>query len=478
MAQHLPDKKVLLIAFIYPPLGGPGVQRTLKFTKYLPEFGWQPYVVCGDDPQAFGDGLDPGLLSEIPPQVKIYRRPFVSPYGLRKRVLKLLRMQPQEVLIEQTSAMADDNPTALMPVEGSKRSILRGIGRVFAPLEIPAIDGGLYWSLAILPLCLKIIRREKIHLIYTSSFPYSDHLAGWILKRLTGKPWVADFRDPWTQNPLFINTGWRRKIDEWLERCVLNNAERVICVTPTFTDGLQRLAPRRQAPRFITVENGFDPQDMVVSNQQSAVSDQPSGNSVHRSAVSRLEGVVELAHVGRLYKGMAIPLFEALEELGESGARLCIRFVGEFAKEEAKWLANHHLSARIEVQPRIPHDQAVAVMRAADVLLLLFTDGPEWQGHYPGKLFEYMASGRPILLIGSEGEAAKLIRESGTGCTIQGKDSKTIVEVLRMLATDPESFRERYYHLKPEVINRYERRALTQRLAEIFDRLVNPIYTP
>lgn len=450
------QKKILMIAFIYPPLGGSGVQRSLKFTKYLPQFGWQPYVVCSDEADVFQAGWDDSLLAEVPAQARVWRRSFVHPLGLRRRVQKRFGVAARSLATAGSTGQEPRDKSVGGGGEPLSLRTLRALTAPLAPIEFPPVDAALYWALAILPGCLRRIRREKIDLIFSTSFPYSDHVTGYCLKKLTGLPWVADFRDPWTQNASARNAGWRFQVDGWTERRVLHTADRIIGVTPAYTEGLRRLAPERAATDFVTIENGYDGVDFMGGSAD-------EGRSTPE--------VIELAHVGKLYNGTALPLLKALERLGEAGDRLRVRFIGGLAEAEAAWLAEHPLSVELRIEGRIPHEQAVRYMRDADALLLLIGEGQAWMGHYPGKLFEYMASGKPILLIGPEGEAAGLVRRSGTGCTVRADDEAAILEALRLLIEQPEEFRRRYHQPRREVIAAYERRALAHRLAEVFDEL-------
>lgn len=487
-----------MIAYIYPPLGGSGVQRTLKFSKYLPELGWQPYVVCGDDGQAFGDGLDPSLAAEIPASVQVWRRRWVNPLGLRRWVQGKLGMET-----------ANPGPASGEAAAGSgerprgRRRLWQMLTAPLGPFEFPTVDAALYWALAIVPGCLRLIRREKIDLIYSTSFPYSDHVTGYLLKKLSGKPWVADFRDPWTQNASARNTGWRYRVDQWVEGRVLRTADRVIGVTPSYTADLRRLAQGRAAEDFVTIENGYDGADFPCAQSsagQVAEADFPrTQGSAGQVAEADLPGVkdtagkvaeadfveiasqkppamtggrVRLAHVGFVYDGTALPFLRAVEALGEAGARLQVRFVGGLGATEQDWLAGRRLAAEVKAEPRRPHQEALQVMREADFLLLILGTEAGWQGNYPGKLFEYLASGRPILFIGPEGETAQLIRRSGTGCFVDAKDEVGVVNRLKALSLGAERFRQAHYHPRAEVIGGYERRALARKLAGVFSGLI------
>jgi glycosyltransferase involved in cell wall biosynthesis len=464
-------RKVLMIAFIYSPLGGSGVQRTLKFSKYLPKCGWQPYIVCSDEPDVFDTGLDSSLLAEIPVEARVWRRRFINPLGFRRRVQKLLGVKPRgEIASQRALAMTGEevaSQRALVMTEmRGLRNVFHTLAGLLAPFEFPPVDAALYWAFAILPGCLRLISREKIDLIFTTSFPYSDHVAGYLLKKLTGKPWVADFRDPWTQNASARNSGWRYRVDQWVEQRILQTADRVIGVTPTYTADLHRLASLRSPEDFVTIENGYDAADY---SQEITL---PKSLAKTEAEHNRKPGQrVRLAHVGRLYDGTALPFFQALEAIGESAARMQVRFIGGLAPQEQTWLENHPLAAYIQVEPRRSHSEAVQAMQEVDVLLLFVIGGFPKSGHLPGKLFEYLASGTPVLLVGPEGDAADLLQRSGVGCFAPSSDIDGLVKVLSLLAAQPEQFRERYYQPRTQAIANYERRALMQKLAAMFDTL-------
>jgi glycosyltransferase involved in cell wall biosynthesis len=467
-------KKVLMIAWIFPPLGGSGVQRTLKFSKYLPGLGWKPYIVCSDDPQVFGDGLDASLLTEIPEEAVIWRKPFISPLGFRRKVQKTLRIASKNEFLQprweenttsthsnmtnKTEIVKNGSQTADpgLPQKHFLKRIFAVISIPLAPFEFPPVDAAVYWSLSILPGCLKIIRSEKINLIYSTSFPYSDHLAGYLLKRLTGLPWVADFRDPWTENASARNQGWRFHIDQWVEKKVLLSADRILCVTPKYTQGLRRLAPSRPPQTFLTIENGFDPMDFPAKPAKSQKSSRP----------------LVLAHVGYLYDGTAISFLNALHLLGESARELAVRFIGGLASREKTWLESHSVSAPIEILPRQTHREAIHAMQQADLLLLFIGAGPDWIGNYPGKIFEYMASGTPILLIGPQGDSARLLERSGTGKWLPAENSASIASFLKLMILNPEETLNSFFHPMLDVVAEYTRQNLTKRLADLFGELV------
>jgi len=467
-------KKVLIIAYIFPPIGGSGVQRTAKFVKYLPHFGWEPIVVCGDDGHVFGDDLDYTLLDDVPDDIRVYRRPFLSAYGLRRWAKHKLGFsqngQPSTSLSQQAQLTAPIEFRAEVSKKTKKplgRRILGATAKIAEPFEKPFIDAAAYWALSIVPLCRKLIAEHSVDVIFSTSFPYSDHLTGLLVKRLTGKPWVADFRDPWSLNACFRHTGFRRRVDLFVEKQVLHQADKVIAVTPPYTQDLRDLVENRNPADFVTITNGYDETDF-----QSLVAQGASTSIPWRE---HGEKKITIAHVGYVFPGSAIPFLSALAQLDEDVARrLRVVFIGGLAVPDMQWLQDHPLPIELQFTARISHAEAIRAMQAADAVLLFIGDGPAWLGHYPGKLFEYMRSGTPIIVSGPTAAAAQLVQESGTGCTVPANDIDTTTEILRLLATEPATFQAKYYTSNQE-LSRFERQTLTHQLALLFDKLVSGV---
>jgi glycosyltransferase involved in cell wall biosynthesis len=455
-------RSVLMIAYVFPPLGGSGVQRTAKFVKYLPRQGWRPLVVCGDNPLVFAGSLDETLLAEVPPEVRVWRRRFITPWGWRGPIKRLFGIPGMPFLPAYMRVQPAAAPKRSVRERASLNAglaVLRTLAVPLGPFERPPIDMAIYWAMSIVSLCRQIIREQQVDAIYSTAPTWSAHLAAWYLKRATGLPWVADCRDPWTRSFYYPGNGWRQGVDKRAERGIMRAADRVIGVTPSETQGLRELAPGRQASDFLTIENGYDPSDLHEG---------PDARAAQRA---REPGRVVLAHVGKPYDGTLLPFLRALEQLGAAGARLTVRFVGGIAQQEEAWLAEHRITPKVEVAQRVAHAAAVAEMQMADALLLPIGDGPSWKAHLPGRLFEHMASGTPILLVGQEGEASDLVRASGTGWVVPAGDQEGLVSALGLLAAAPDEFRARCYRPDREVIARYQRPALTSRLAAVLDEV-------
>jgi glycosyltransferase involved in cell wall biosynthesis len=220
-------RRVLLVAYYFPPLGGAGVQRSLKFAKYLPELGWQPTVLTCSTGMRYTQ--DPSLTADIPAGLQVERASVLEPWR------PLLRSHRLTLFLNRWLSLPD-----------------RQIG--WFPL---AYRKGLKW-----------LRGGFFSAIYTTAAPYTAHLLGLRLKRATGLPWIADFRDEWTQNPSLPNPSplYRRLNKTW-ERQVLTEADRVLSVSEPITEGLQKLVEPTQRGKFHTLTNGYDPADFPAQSE-------------------------------------------------------------------------------------------------------------------------------------------------------------------------------------------------------------------
>lgn len=457
-------KRVLFIAYYFPPIGGSGTQRPAKFVKYLPELGWQPYVISTDRPYGDGsEGRDETLLADIPAGVQVWRVPTPQPQPVQ-RLARLAGWQPRQAAATVGSITAHaDNPevtAASLPLATRLRRAL------LAPLYLvqdPPVDPALYWALRIVPVARRSIQQEQIDVVLTTVPPWSALLTGALLRRLTGRPWVADFRDPWTENEFtYTPTPRRRRFDELLERRLLDRADAVVSVTPPWLEGLRRKTRKADKP-FVLIPNGWDRDDFPDLAAVQAGLPPPV----------TADGRIVLLHPGSAYQGEPLPLLAALDLLAAEGValdRLCFHFIGYVHPEDRQAIAASPHAHLFRLDPqRVPHDQALQLMREAHVLLLL-RKGP---GASSGKVFEYMMAGRPVLTIGSEtGVAADMVRRCGIGCIVDPNDPERLAQVLRLITLDYEGFVAEYSHLNWEVINQYDRRMLTKQLAEISARVM------
>jgi len=462
-------KKVLMITYLFPPIGGSAVHRNLGFVKHLQKFNWTPIVISGDEASAYGIGYDHTLVSEIPPQTKIFRVSFKSAYKLRN-ILKeklgfvitkrRLSKSGDQLLVTDVDHNEDLEPRSTnKPVF---RKIFGILGKVLEPIEKPFIDAGLYWALSIIPKSFNIIREEKVDLIYSQSFPYSDHVPGYILHLITGLPWVVDFHDPWSRNATFKHSGIRRKIDVFVEKMILKSATKVVACTPPYTRDFNYIVPHRDSVDFITIETGFDPKDfdkLANSNYEQKIPWTAEDNKV------------TLAHVGNVFPYSAIPFLQAIAKLEkEYPDNFRVVFIGGLALPDAKWLKQNPVPIEIVLTERLTLMQAAQAMKSADAVLLLVAQGTDWLGHYPAKTYDYLQSGSPIFYSGPDGTCADLIRKTGTGCIGIASNPIITKELLNELITDPGLFQKKYFKPNESEISKYNRIALTKKLSQVFNQ--------
>lgn len=399
-------KKVLLITAYFPPVGGGGVMRALKMANYLGEFGCDLWVLS--KVPRHNDILDPSLLAEVPPSVRVVRTRDVDPYRW------LYRLRPPVGAGVQAAETVTRPPLL-------KRAGTAALGHLnplaLKLLQYTAIPDGFYWwARAAVPLGEKIIRREGIEVIFSTSHPYSVHLLGYWLKKRTGALWIADFRDPWTQNIHRSGIPWRERIEERMERRVMATADAVTTVTPSFAAGF-RAKYGNAIKRLEVIYNGFDPADYVD------ITPFPH------------EGRFTAAYTGLLYpKRSPRVLLEAVGELIAEGKvrrdEIVLRFAGRFATdtlgETRACIARLGLGNAVEIMGELEHRRALEILKGADLLLLIGDTAPEAGAYIPGKLFEYIAVRRPILALVMPGEASRIVEKHGLGRVVHPLDREGI----------------------------------------------------
>lgn len=420
-------RKVLLILYYWPPAGGPGVQRWLYFVRYLREFGVEPVLYLPEKPHY--PLQDAALEALVPEGLTVYRSRFWEPYGLAGMLGRKKTRRISSGIIHRK------NPTIL------ERALLWIRGNLFIP------DARKFWVKTALRELPAILSREGIDTVVTSGPPHSLHLIGLGLKEQLPIRWVADFRDPWTEIGYFgaLMPGKRAlRLHKALESKVLTSADRIVT-----TSRITRESFEAQTNRPISVvTNGFD--------GSAGDGRQPGGEFV-------------LAHIGSLLSDRnPEPLWNALKNLKAQdagfGQHLRLELTGLVSDEIVESLRKRGLWEHTLVRPYVPHHQAVALQRQAQVLLLVEIDAPYTRGILPGKLFEYMAAARPVLAIGPEGwEAAGLVSESGCGKGFTYADQAAIEE--QVLAWY-QAYKGGTLHQNPSGAQPYQRRKLAEKLVK------------
>lgn len=431
--KGLPVKRLLMIAYYFPPIGGSGSIRSLKFARYLPQFGWKPYILSVRSSQA--EPYDANLLKELPEAVPVVRTGHLDPETVRRgtllgwRILWKARLRRLAYYLQ---------PYKVMPW-----------------FMIPDDKAG--WLLPAYRVARQIIVQEQINVVFTTSLPVTSHLVGLWLKRTTGVSWAADFRDEWTQNPfLTYPTRWHRRINESLERHVLLEADAVIATTEPMTAGLLSLVPDAVPGKFNTIMNGYDEEDFTTIRLQP------------KSRTERFE----IAYVGMLYgPRTARHLLSAMSCLIEEGllhpSLVRLRIVGKAWTDE---LEPYRGAAWIELVDHVSHKHALEVMHEADLLVLLVN--PESGPAVPAKLFEYMAAQRPVLALASEtAVAAQIIRKTGAGMVVPPEDVAAIRSALLEFYRLHEQ-EQQWPVPNIEIVRQYDRKQQAGKLANLLNSLV------
>ena len=433
--------KVLVIVHDFPPLGGGGVMRTLKFVKYLPEFGWQPIVFTVDAKYYQPDLLDYTLLEELPAFIKIYRTPSLRKAAEQKASLP-------------ASATRGKNP---------RRGRLYKAGRwLVGGLRMDDFPG-LRWLPYAWAGARKVIEREHVDLIFTTSPPHDVHLIGMILSQMYRLPQVADFRDGWMGTAMFVSPHpLRRWFDKACEKGVISNAMKIICATAPIANNFAQRYPRARN-KIETLYNGFDPADFAP----------------HSSALKD-KNIFCLAYVGSLGLSHRNPEFflQAVRSLASSDssfAQKCrIRFVGPVRDYDLHgMIKDYGLSALCSVLGTVPHTLAVQFMEQADVLLLLLNYKQKFgdESILTGKFCEYIGARKPILAMVQEGIAADFVRQYNLGIVVAPEDVPGIEQALRELF-----YRWQNNTLRSpdasELRELFNRRRSTEKLAGVFNEAV------
>jgi glycosyltransferase involved in cell wall biosynthesis len=436
-------KTVLVVAYHFPPGGGPGVQRVLKHITYLRDFGWKPVVLTVENGEF--PARDESLLKKIPRDVVVERAPIVEPYTMYRKFMG--RKGAVDVNVNKSSTER----------KGFKEGVSEFIRATFF---IP--DARIGWLLSATKLGRQMIAQHNVQAIYTSSPPYTCALIGKALKRKTHLPWIAGFRDPWTG---FLTTPDRwlipDLIDKRLERSVFTEADAVECAWQgIIEDAIQKL-PELDRRKFHHIPNGFDSSDFPVVEP-------------------RKNDVFTITYTGSMY-GRRNPLtflqaLEVLERRGELKASdIRLLFIGRFGDEVENMLRSTSFASSIETVAYIPHQESIAALMRSDVSLLIVDQAKESAEIVPGKVYEYLGVGKPVLALAPADSAIqKLIDRSHAGRCVPQEDVEAIaVAILEFYRswhsglplTQPDT----------EFISSFERRESAKQLAHILDGLTGGV---
>lgn len=414
-------KKVLIVANSFPPMGGAGVQRSVKFVKHLRKFDYEPVVLTRKMEKI--EVRDETFLKDIPKGVKVFRTKAFEPTELT--------------------------------------GVLRIPGKVINKFLIP--DGRRLWAESSKKTAVELMKKENIDYIYTTSAPYSSHLLGLYVKRqMPEVKWIVDFRDEWTNNPYTLDnpySAWRTKKEKKMEHAVLTEADALITNTPVMRDNFLKNHGIK-GDNFYVIPNGYDEEDFAGYDKKPVVNDK-----------------FTMVYTGALY-GRRKPdtFFEALRQLVKEneidGNKVHVKLFGNYYKDRLqKVIDDFDVTDQIEIVGYVPHDVCIKEQMGSDALVLIEGTGRGAEAFYTGKIFEYMNTGRPVLaMLPEKGVAADLVRESNIGIVADTDNVEQIKANIKQYYVAWEKG-ELTFEPKQEVVERYERKRLTEKLAEVFNSL-------
>ncbi len=428
-------KKVLFITYYWPPSGGSGVQRPLKFVKYLQSFGWQPIVYTvenGEFPET-----DFSLLNEIPENITVLKKSIFEPFSFYKWF---------------TGKKKDFKLVAGYVNQKKSTSFLEKIAMwIRSNIFIP--DARMFWIKPSIHYIDKWLKTNKVDAIITTGPPHSVLLIGLGIKQKHKLPWLVDFRDPWTEIDFYKDlnlTKFADKEHKKLEIQVLQLADKVVCVSPDWGQGLARIGNRQ----INYISNGFDEQD------------------IHAEILVNLDPKFSIVHIGMMGKSRNHEVFwQAISELiieNESFEKdVEIKLYGKCDVSVAQSIASNQLENYAKIFDYVPHNEIVYIQKSAQVLYLSVNETANAKGILTGKIYEYLAVKRPILCIGPpDGEAAKVVLDSGAGLVSDFGD-KTMLK--SNIINFYNNYKNKITFEGGKDFEKYSRKSQTQQLAHLLD---------
>lgn len=430
-------KKVLIIAYYWPPAGGPGVQRWLKFVKYLPDFDIEPIVYCPENPNY--PLVDNILHNEVSDKVTIIKQPIFEPYKIASLFSK-----------KKTKTIASGL------ISTKKQSFVEKLllyirGNYFIP------DARKFWVKPSVKFLTAYIKEHHIDTIITTGPPHSVHLIGMQLKEQLNVNWLADFRDPWTtigyHNKMKLTLKSQKK-HKYFEKTVLQNTDKIIVTSPTTKEEFQLIT--KQPISVIT--NGFD--DVLLEKTE-------------------LDSKFTIAHIGSLLTGRNPEvLWQVLVELIQENTAFKnafeLKLIGAVSDDVLASIYTYGLKDYISLLGYMSHKDAQIQQRQSQVLLLVEIDSPETKCIIPGKLFEYMQSGRPIIGFGPENADFKTILSStNSGNSYNYKESEKEAIKIKILSYF-EAYQTNSLRANNIGVQQFHRKQLTEQLAAILKPLLKP----
>ncbi len=422
-------KKILIITYYWPPAGGPGVQRWLKFVKYLPEFNFQPIVYIPENPTY--PILDKNLESDVSDKAIIIKNKIFEPYQLANFFSR-----------NKTKKIS----SGIIP-NAKKQSFLEKIllwtrGNLFIP------DARVYWVKPSVKYLKKYIQDNTIDTIITSGPPHSLHLIGLELKKELNVKWYADFRDPWTTigyHKQLKLSNYASKKHKYLEKKILNSADTIIVTSKTTKTEFEAITTKP----IEVITNGYD---------------------VEKVEKSVLDTKFSLAHIGSLLSERNPQiLWQSLSELVSENLDFAkdleIKLIGAVSNEVLVSIVNYKLTDYLNNLGYLSHNEAISHQRKSQVLLLIEINSEDTKSIIPGKLFEYMVSERPIIAIGpKDSDFEEIIKSTNTGVFFTYNEKEKLKALILEYYTQ---YKKDKLKVFPLGLQQYSRKSLTEKLAQL-----------
>lgn len=443
-------KRALIITYYWPPTSGSGVQRWLKMSKYLVKLGWQPVIYTPSNPEAFV--LDPSLEKDIPAEAEIIKRPIVEPYDLYRKLLG--KGKKGEVI---------------NPINDSGKKSLKEKLSLWIRANCFVPDPRVWWVNPSVRYLKKYLRKNPVDVIISSGPPHSMHLIGRRVSRAMNIRHIADFRDPWTTIYYYKHLPlWplAKRKQRRMEGEVLFDADVVVSVTPQMTQEMKGLfleyceregylPDEKQKNKFHTICNGYDEDDYK------------NGEPVPEKSFC-------ITFTGLLRYGESLDVLwkvlgQMCRESKQFQNQLVIKFAGKIDKEVLDGISKNGISGNVINLGYLPHNEITILQQRAWLLIIPIPNEPESGKILSGKVFEYLASNRPIFSIGpTDGELAKVLAETSTGDMAGWDDEKMTRDVIGKHYEKYKNGEWKFNSFKQEV-EKYSRRKEAEEMAALMD---------